>query len=154
MYSALAFVPGVIDRATQCTTKAPMTLVHSEYSALIRLAINGQKSHGLKGAEVTSVRDAVAELEREGVEMFPDHCDDGRFAMKWYQMDPLTRSVGSFGSMKLLNVSFLERYSVHVKRVYHHTTQRLSSSTAATVRVMNQGMEDSATVSTVSVSTV
>lgn len=47
-----------------------MTVVHSKYSAINRLVMNREKFYTLEAAELTSIKDKVAELKRLEVEIF------------------------------------------------------------------------------------
>lgn len=48
------------DRAPECTKKATMTVVHSEYWAIFRLVVNLKKFNGIKTVDLIRITDKVA----------------------------------------------------------------------------------------------
>lgn len=147
MESVISFVSEFIDRAIRCTKNALMSVVYSEYSPLVRLDMNGKNFNGLKAAEIASIRDKVTELKRLVSETVQDHCGIGLFTLKLHLPYHLTGNPRRFGIMEMLDPSPFERYDVHVKRVYRHTSQRRFSSMAEMVRLINQNKNNSATAS-------
>lgn len=64
----------------------------------------------------------------------------------------MTEDVKRFESLEMLDVSPFERYDAHKKRVYRHTSQRLSGGMAGMVVFMNRDMNDNVIESNVQVS--
>lgn len=98
MDSVFPVVVIFINQATRCTKKAPITVVHSRYSALTRLAINEENSIDVKPAQRTTMRDRVAETKRFLVETFQGHCGNGLFKLKLhllYQPTEIQEDLGS-----------------------------------------------------------
>lgn len=62
MDSGFSFVVAFVYRATRCAMKAPVMVVHLKYSAVIILIMNRKNSNRLQAAELTSIKDEVAEL--------------------------------------------------------------------------------------------
>lgn len=102
---------------------------------------------------LTSITDKVAELNRLVVNIYQDHCSSRIFILMFHVLNKQTEDLGTFKNSKMLDASPFERFNVHVKQIYRHTQQRLSSSTDEVVKVMEQGMNDTLTASNGQVNT-
>lgn len=58
-----------------------MPVVHSEYSALVKLVLSREKFHGVRATEITRIKDNVSEFERLEVANFSDHCVNRLFTL-------------------------------------------------------------------------
>lgn len=115
MDSAFPFVAALNDRATRCSKKAPVMVVHSEYSALVTLFLNRRKFNGLKSAVFTSIEDETAELKRSLIKMFEDHCGNGLLMLKFQLLYHLPKDLGRFGNINMLDASPFERCNVRIE---------------------------------------
>lgn len=90
-----------------------------------------------------------SKVEEIRVKAFQDQCGNGRYTLRCRLLHHLTEDLERFSSTDLLDASPYERYNVHIKQVYFHTSQRLSSSMGEMVEVMNQDVKESVTASSV-----
>lgn len=66
---SMFFVVVFIERTTVRTENTSMTVVYSEYSAIIKLVTVGESSTGFKAAELTSITDNAISLTTVQVEV-------------------------------------------------------------------------------------
>lgn len=149
MNNVLPFVATLINRDTGCIDKAPVTVVHSEYSAPVILVMYQERFSGQKAAELALIREKVEGLKRSVVKVLPDHCGNELFVLMFDPPIHLEEYLRSFESMETLDVSPFRNSNVHVKNIYCHPSQRLSSSMSEMAEVM----KDSVTARSVRMST-
>lgn len=129
-----------------------MTVVHSDYLALIRLVIK-QRVQSTQSYKSHQHFGQSSSIENLVVEIFQDHCETGLYTLKVYIPHHLTEDLGRLESMKMLDASPFKRYDVLINLYYRQTSRCLSSSMAEMVQLMNQDMNNTVTADNVRVST-
>lgn len=151
MEGVFSYLGALTERDIRCIKNPPMTLVHSNYTALIVFIMIRKMLNGLKAAELTRFRDNITVLTRLVLDTSQDHYDGGIFILNFHVLDRLKDDRRRPSSMKTLDASELERYNLHAKRVDRHILQRPSNSKIELVGAMNQDMKDTVTASNVQV---